>query len=577
MTDLDLGARVEWEKLVFRKKSRMGQKKYSWNVNALDTETEKGDVRVVASQDSCLTAITLDTVLSFITGRKYEQAQNFFYNLHYDAECILKLDKGVADDIASGIESVYGEYTISYIPKKLLTIKKGKHHKFYYTDIAQFYRTSLANAAKTFLGLDAHEFKGDRARLFELHSIEDISKYCMHDAQLTKQLGELFLSKLRGLGLHPKFCISSGNLSQIYVLQNASVPHTFDIPKEVLFLYHQAYRGGWFDCYKRGSFNASQYDISSAYPHVLHDLPDLRQGKWVNGFDDAATLGVLRVKIRCEKTNLHALGVYNTHGVTYANFDKESFYYLTKSEFDVLRHYYTFDIDNAWCFKADDNAGFPYREAINTLYSFKQHAKSDAQQYRVAKEIINSLYGKTCEKIKTNDGFYKVGKLFNPVYAAEITAQTRMKIFKDFYSHREHIIAVHTDSVISDKPLPVALGEGLGAWERKNENENLVILRNGVYQFEGKEITARGFKGVTSLFDLFDSKKSYINLRYTRPQHLKECLVQDRFEDIGSFKDVDYDLSLNDHKRMWDSKIQSFEDLLYKQSESSAVPLSIIF
>ena len=61
-------------------------------INALDTETRDGNIFLIADSDGEFEdKITPESMISFLFRRKYENAWNFFYNLTYDAEVILKL------------------------------------------------------------------------------------------------------------------------------------------------------------------------------------------------------------------------------------------------------------------------------------------------------------------------------------------------------------------------------------------------------------------------------------------------------------------------------------------------------
>jgi len=62
------------------------------SIHALDTETYKGNVFLIADSDGrFLDEITPDSVIKFLFHKKYQNSTNFFYNLGYDADVILKL------------------------------------------------------------------------------------------------------------------------------------------------------------------------------------------------------------------------------------------------------------------------------------------------------------------------------------------------------------------------------------------------------------------------------------------------------------------------------------------------------
>ena len=64
--------------------------------HAIDTETWKGDIFLIADSDGDYLdkfkgGISIDSVIKFLTRPKFETSWNFCYNLTYDASVILKL------------------------------------------------------------------------------------------------------------------------------------------------------------------------------------------------------------------------------------------------------------------------------------------------------------------------------------------------------------------------------------------------------------------------------------------------------------------------------------------------------
>jgi len=115
-------------------------------IHALDTETWKGDIFLIADSagsyiDTYKTGISIESVLKFLTRKKLETSWNFFYNLSYDASVILKL---LGKEILNAYKRSrklcfkFGNYSMTYYPKKVLKIQKN-HHSWNYYDIAQFY------------------------------------------------------------------------------------------------------------------------------------------------------------------------------------------------------------------------------------------------------------------------------------------------------------------------------------------------------------------------------------------------------------------------------------------------------
>ncbi len=129
------------------------------------------------------------------------------------------------------------------------------------------------------------------------------------------------------------------------------------------------------------------------------------------------------------------------------------------------------------------------------------------------KLILNSIYGKLLQQVGRNLG--NLG-LFNDFIGTWITSWTRATIWKAIakVSHTRQILSVHTDGVISTKPLNVNIGNNLGEWEEKRV-ENLTLLLPGLYR-HGKESLIEKTRGMPKGFDfdlayqsLFEGENPY--------------------------------------------------------------------
>ena len=115
-----------------------------------DTETHEGNVFLICNSDGdYLDKIAPDSLIKFLFNKNNELTNNFFYNLAFDGEVIIKaifgkylefipreLQKEIkVDRIKMKFE--YRGYKIRYIPEKMLSISKGKKTVSFY-DAFQF-------------------------------------------------------------------------------------------------------------------------------------------------------------------------------------------------------------------------------------------------------------------------------------------------------------------------------------------------------------------------------------------------------------------------------------------------------
>lgn len=186
-------------------------------IHTWDTETYDGNIFLIAnSERKFLDEITPESVLDLLSAKKYQSSWNFFYNLGYDAEVILKLlGKELYRYGRTGnLVFQFDKYKITYIPNKCLRIAKGHHSASYY-DIAQYYHASLSDAYQTNIGKlpDSYlEIKGKRSQFsprFYKRNKKLIRDYCIQDCIYTKQLpktGSIYLtthfSSIQSSGFH---------------------------------------------------------------------------------------------------------------------------------------------------------------------------------------------------------------------------------------------------------------------------------------------------------------------------------------------------------------------------------------
>ncbi|MDE2588533.1 MAG: DNA polymerase, partial [Patescibacteria group bacterium] len=163
-------------------------------VVAMDTETDEGDIFLLAVSDGKhLDDISFEKIAQFLL--RYEGYWIFFYNLQYDAECILKL---LPKEILKSyrwkkvLEFEYKGFKIHYISRKKLTISKG-HHTVSCYDIAQYYEgKTLADAYKDSIKkpLDPqYLFMKEKRAIFSKHYYsrhkKEVRNYCIQDCILT--------------------------------------------------------------------------------------------------------------------------------------------------------------------------------------------------------------------------------------------------------------------------------------------------------------------------------------------------------------------------------------------------------
>ena len=406
---------------------------------------------------------------------------------------------------------------------------------------------------------------------------DKLVKYCVQDALLTQQLADLFLKTLANMNLYPRKLISTGYISAQHFIRihDSNIRDLYDRFPELIEFAFKSYAGGKFEVYKRGFSDCLyEYDINSAYPEEIANLYDLTNCRVEvsNEYQAQADYGFMYAEIfvTCEYSpvpyKVKGLNIY-PQGKFKQYINKKTYEYLIKQgcEVKILLGYWIYT-----------NKKQPYKKEVMRLYRLKsQYKHKDELKYLLIKILLNSLYGKFAAitpmwRDKDNRIHYMAGQLFNPIYASVITEGTRLKVC-DACDKYDSIVAVHTDSVISTKELPLKLSKRIGCWDFKTSGAG-VIVGSGIYQI-GDKVAFRGFSKKFDLCNLINERKSNtIEIEQTLVRSWKLALYQNA--DVNKFEEKDKILDLNfDNKRIWKSnfkrnkiKMQTSEPIFINES-----------
>lgn len=573
----------------------------------LDTETYEGFVKLICSDDGDFKEIdSFDSIVQFLTKSKFRGTYNWFYNIQFDFESMVKyLDTTQIIELYKEKEIQYNDkYKISYIPKKYFAIKDWANNNYYFYDMYNFLDTSLNKASEKFLKdkklsdiVDANRLNTDLE--YWKTDRENIIKYCIKDAELTKRLADYFWQIIYDkLNFYPKSPMSKGKLSEEYFLHKCNVPTINNLPYKVVQCAYDSFYGGHFEILKRGYFeHVYTYDIHSAYPAEIAKLPDFNKGKWekVSKLEPSAHSGFYLCRIQALEPYFSPFKqkVGGSLGLNiYPNGMFKQF--LTKEEIEFYSQHFensTIKIEYGYEFYQKDDVK-PFKEEIERLYQWKENEKDADIKYCV-KIILNSLYGKF---IQVSGVYNQTGKLFNPLYAAKITAGARIKILELALKKPDAIISFSTDSVSSMEKLNLKISPEMGEFGLDFEGEGVFIMSDiyNLWNYETNKIKSklRGFSLASSkdiesdtvyLKDILANSDNWINhkgeltpamyqYKTKRPYHLGECIAHNKsrsMKDINVFGEIKKTIDINgDNKRVWDKNFNCGKDCLKEQHNS---------
>ncbi len=553
-------------------------------IYALDTETWNGDIFLIADSDGrYLDKITPESVILWLFYKKYEGSWCFFYNLSYDAEVILKLLGAELERYkrTGKLEFKFRKYRIVYYPNKCLKITAG-HHSVIFYDIAQFYHSDLVSAYQNNIGklskqyLEIKKKRSSFSPTYYRRNTNAVRQYCIDDCIKTKELTEHWIKLFYdAFSFYPARWLSSGYLAEKVLINNKiDIPKFDSIPYEIQEMAYRSYYGGRFEILKRGFIGTGYlYDINSAYPYAMTQIPDLSKGKWIKRktIHKDSKIGLFRIRANipdCKYIPPFPFRV--NHNIIFPSGEFET--YVTLQELQACESKTFYRILESYQFIPESDI-YPYRDFIEKLYQKRMELKqqNDPMQLPI-KIILNSIYGKTGQNVN-----HKIGNLFNPVIFAFITGFCRAQLYNFVRenANERDVVFFATDSICTTKKLDVNSTK-LGDFSFDNEADDVFVLQNGFYRFNGKW-KQRGLgklngKEIEHLDTFEKDGRLYYRFNVLRNNRLRSSILQNNIQDIGKIKPKIREFNLNaDRKRFWLRRIESMDNRVMNES----MPLSL--
>ena len=507
---------------------------------------------------------SFDDVVEFFNCPDYAFCLLVAYNLNFDASVLLKwAGKELCTKLVDENRVSLSDCQVEYIPSKYLRFRFGKHFVRIF-DVAQFFQGSLDFNAKQYLGR-AKKSLPTKTFTVKDYGRKDVLAYCEWDAVLTQGLGEYVVNAFDKLDVGVSSLASPASVIEGYVLDQLLVRNqVHTVPRGALEFAVSAFNGAWFENFKAGTFPKTyRYDLVSAYPSVIRDLVDLSLGEWKNSKTrpKGALYGYVRAKISVSRSYISPIMFRNERGdVLHPHGDWNT--YVTMQELDwILGHGGKADVFEGWWFVPYTSA-YNYRKVVDKFFKVKRDAGADSMEKWSAKIALTGMYGKF---LQHRDGVG--GRLYNPVYAAEITSRVRLMVADACMLNPDSVVAVMSDCVVATEPLSLPLGRNIGEWERKGPSSSLWI---GPVQYEAEGQDYR-FRRIP-WGELLKKDPSSVDYEVVRngPLTLLQAVRLNRFEDVGVFADrsVTFNIRKLNWRRFWPVRPTCGGDLLSKQYDS---------
>jgi hypothetical protein len=259
------------------------------------------------------------------------------------------------------------------------------------------------------------------------------------------------------------------------------------VPEWFLDSSRKSYIGGWFELFAHGIIpgQSYEYDINSAYPHVIASLPCLLHGIYNRGKRkppihlESPEICLVRARVESPKHHRRYIGSMlhrDKRGRICRPVKTEGWFWLheiqaaEKADCIGSVKYYE------WMSYTPCKCKPPMRE-VHDLYTLRLSVGKDSPLGKACKLVYNSMYGKFAQSV--GDPLFG-----NAVYASLITSGCRTMILNAIASHPtkcRSVLMIATDAVYFTSPHPdLSISSKLGDWNQKIK-ENLTLFKPGVY------------------------------------------------------------------------------------------------
>ena len=258
------------------------------------------------------------------------------------------------------------------------------------------------------------------------------------------------------------------------------------IPKYAADAGQASYYGGWFEIFRHGIIEGPtyEYDINSAYPNAIANLPCLLHGEWSHEHGmpilqdvPSESLRLFRATVSGTDAYLGTLPHRTAKGAILRPHRTRGWYWEHEIRAGIMAGTIgDIDIHESIEYTPCD-CEKPFR-SIAELYQERLKVGKNTPSGMAYKLVYNSSYGKMAQSVGKP-------KFANGIYASLITADCRTRILEAIATHpngTRDVLMVATDGVYFRTPHPRLDidKEKLGAWDESTK-ENMCLFMPGVY------------------------------------------------------------------------------------------------
>lgn len=471
----------------------------AWDGEGVSRDDGSHDYLILAnSREESIRSIhhlTTEQILNFVLTRSVKGTINIIYGASYDWNMWLSdFTQDEMQTLYDNQEIRWHGYLIRWRRGKTFHIMKDGMSALFY-DVVSFFQCSFVKACDSYLGdrfVDRDMIVQNKMlrSSFRESDLDEIATYNRAELINLVQLMTELRERLFRVGLKPGRWDGPGAIAVALLGRENIKDHMQQAPETVAPAIRSAYFGGRFEVVKCGHVErtAYEYDINSAYPWGLLDVPSLHGGTWVHhdGYMESA-FAVYHVRYVGSTPTTFPQPLPSRYADGTVAFPQQVTGWYWGPEYLAARAYVDMyggelEVIETWAFNpVTDVKPFAF---VAKLFAERRILKAAGDGAHVGIKLgLNSLYGKLAQQVGWR--ISRTGELSIPPYhqldwAGYVTAKCRAAVLTVALPHLDKVIAWETDAMFTEVPLDVETGSDLGQWEY-TEFQDLTYLQSGMY------------------------------------------------------------------------------------------------
>lgn len=515
--------RKAWHRADWKRRNPTKQRAYERRAHSkgppqfvgVDSEAIDGDMVLVTMATGTGTAYTIEAE----EGGRIESAAAFEWLISharsgrvmvgfwfdYDVNHFLAdLERRHLLKLAENGKCFWGDYFIAHVPGKRFYVRNRRTEKGATVwDVSGFVRASFVRLLRgwevgTVAEVDRISDMKDQRADFGWDAIDAIKEYNADECRLLAQAARKIWQAARDAGIPLRDYYGGGSLAGALMRRHNINSYAQRWPDHEID-QTLAYFGGRFETSIVGLHDKPVhcYDINSAYPWAVTQLPCLAHGRWIKRRNPTPGPGLHFVTwnvdgwfgpfpVRRSRGLSLCYPTDNPHG---------GWYWWPEVEAAIRLYPEGINIERTLSWEPGcDHVPFDWvHDEARKRLALKAEGDYAAQMLKLG---LNSMYGKLAQRVGR-------APFYNPTWAGMTTAMVRALLLNGIAAEPDAILSMATDSLFSSAPLPLPLGERLGEWESVTVPW-MFFAQGGVYFWPGDEgivHKSRGFTGRGLTYD----------------------------------------------------------------------------